>query len=403
MNTPPERPQLRRVSANPARSVWAVLRRELGARLLTSGYVWSTVVFAAMAFLGPLLLPATADDNAAPIAVTGDAAHLAPALEAAGIEPATVSSRAEGEALLREEVVDAVLVADSEGAGWVLLGDTSVPPHLIATVETLASLDALRALALGSGASPSDLHTASASAEVTTEVLNRDGDSKMDVLVALAFGLIIVFVIVLWGATMATDVVQEKATRVVEILVATIRPWQLLAGKVAALTVIGLVQISVVAAAGLAGMYFFAGGVDLTILSAPVAVTGVVSVLIGVPLLAALMAAMAARVEHQEDLGAATQPVYLLVMTPFAAAVYAGLSAPTGMAMRLLSLAPITNIFTMPARVAATPVPAWELSLSFLVGLAALAAVIWLAGRIYSGSILRAGSTVALRDALART
>src|SRR5699024_6206812 len=87
MNTPPERPQLRRVSANPARSVWAVLRRELGARLLTSGYVWSTVVFAAMAFLGPLLLPATADDNAAPIAVTGDAAHLAPALEAAGIEP----------------------------------------------------------------------------------------------------------------------------------------------------------------------------------------------------------------------------------------------------------------------------------------------------------------------------
>src|SRR5690625_7010070 len=79
MNTPPERPQLRRVSANPARSVWAVLRRELGARLLTSGYVWSTVVFAAMAFLGPLLLPATADDNAAPIAVTGDAAHLAPA------------------------------------------------------------------------------------------------------------------------------------------------------------------------------------------------------------------------------------------------------------------------------------------------------------------------------------
>lgn len=403
MNTLPERPQLHRVPANPARGVWAVLRRELGARLLTSGYVWSTIVFAAMALLGPLLLPTAADDSAAPIVVTGDAAHLVPALEAAGIEPVTVTSRTEGEALLSDGDVDAVLIADSDGPGWVLWGDTSVPPHLIATVQTLASLDALQTLALDSGASPSDLSTASTSAMVTVEVLDRDGDSSMDVLVALAFGLVIVFVIVLWGATMAADVVQEKSTRVVEILIATIRPWQLLAGKVAALTIIGLIQIIIVIAAALAGMQLFAGGVDLTILPAPVAVTGIVSVLIGVPLLAALMAAMAARVEHQDDLGTATQPVYLLVMAPFAAAVYAGLDAPTGIAMHLLSLAPLTNIFTMPARVAADPVPAWELSLSLLVALTTLAAVVWLAGRIYSGSILRAGSTVTLRDALART
>src|SRR5690625_488388 len=402
MNALPERPQLHRVSANPARGAWAVLRRERGARLLTSESVWSTVVFAAMALLGPLLLPTATDDAAAPIAVTGDAAHLAPALEAAGIEPVAVSSRTEGEALLSDGNIDAVLIAGSEGAGWVLLGDTRVPPHLIATVQTFASLDALHALALEEGASPSDLHTAAA-AVVTTEVLDRDGDSKMDVLVALAFGLVIVFVIVLWGVTMATDVVQEKSTRVVEILIATIRPWQLLAGKVAALTIIGLIQIIVVIVAALAGMHFFAGGVDLAILPAPVVVTGVVSVLIGVPLLAALMAAMAARVDHQEDLGTATQPVYLLVMAPFAAAIYAGLTAPTGIAMQLLSLTPITNIFTMPARVAATPVPAWELTLSLLVAFATLAAVIWLAGRIYSGSILRAGSTVTLRDALSKT
>lgn len=402
MNALPERPQLQRVNANSAAAVWAVLRRELKARLFTSGYVWSTVVFAAMALLGPLLLPTTPDDIAASIAITSDAAHLTPALEAAGIEPATAVSRAEREALLSDGEIDAFLVANSERTGWVLRGNTSVPPQRIVTVQTLASLDALHTGALDAGASPSDLNSTSGSAMVTAEALNSDGDSKMKVLIALTFGLVIVFVIVLWGATMATDVVQEKTTRVVEILIATIRPWQLLAGKVAALTIIGLIQIIVVIAAAFVGMHFFAGGVDLAILRGPVALTGVVSVLIGVPLLAALTTAMAARVEHQEDLGTATQPVYLLVMAPFAAAVYGGLNAPTGIVMHLLSLAPLTNIFAMSARVAATPVPSWELALSLLVALATLAAVICLAGRIYSGSILRAGSTVTLRDALTR-
>lgn len=395
------RPSLVRRPASSAANVWAVLRRELGARLLTGGYVWSTLIFAAMALLSPLLIPTPTDAEAPSIAIVTEAEHLLPALDAAGIDTVTTPSRDAAETLLADEAVDAVLLPDGD-SGWVLLGESGVSDALVSTVQTLLTLDALQTLAIDAGVTPDALRDGTSNTVVTAEVLDAGGDSKWNVFIALGFGLVIVFVIVLWGATMATDVVQEKATRVVEILIATIRPWQLLAGKVAALTTTGLIQITVVLAAALTGMQLFAGGLDLTALSTPVVITGLVSILIGVPLLAALMAAMAARVEHQDDLGTATQPVYLLLMAPFAAAVYVSLNAPTGVAMQILSLAPLTNIFAMPARVAAMPVPVWEIALAFIVALATLATVIWLGGRIYAGSILRAGSTVTLRDAFSK-
>lgn len=293
MNTNDPRPALQRSPSRPLALVWAVLRRELGAKLFSSGYIWSTASFAAVALFTPLLLSDTGSVASAAVA-------------------------------------------------------------------------------------------------------------KMSVLLGLGFGLVIVIVVILWGTTLSADVVQEKSSRVVEVILATIRPWQLLSGKVAAITIIGIVQMLLVAVAAFTGMYVFSHGLNLTLFSAPVVVAGGISLLVGVPSLSALLAAMSARVDHQEDLGAATQPVYLLLMAPFAAAVFAGLYAPTGIALHLLSLAPLTNVFAMPARLAVAPVPAWELLLSLSIALATLVAAIWLAGRIYSGSVLRAGTTVSLREALTR-
>lgn len=403
--TTDDRPRLehRRGSMNAIAAVWAVLRRELGARIPTSGYVWSSLIFAAFAFASPYLTSlGGSDDGTVRVAVTSEGQQLTETLHANGIDVETTSSQHDAKALLRNENVDAVLVRAAAGAeGWTLLGDTSISPASLDAVQSAVTTWQLTAVARDAGVSSNELAVAAEQSTVRPELLDPDGDNMPEILFALGSGAVIVFVILLWGATMAADVTQEKATRVVEIIIATITPWQLLTGKVFAITIVGLLQVAIALAAVYAGLELFADGLGLSFLSPHVLTAGIIAVVIGVPLLAMLMAAMAARVEHADDLGTATQPVYLLLMAPFAAAVFAVFRAPDGLAMQILSLAPVTNLFAMPARIATETVPAWELGTSAAMALLAFAASVFIAGRIYSGSILRAGGTVSLRQSLA--
>lgn len=393
----------RRGSMNAVAAIWAVLRRELGARIPTSGYVWSTLIFAAVAFASPYLTSiGGSDDEPVRIAVTSEGRQLTETLEAGGIEVEITAAQQDAEALLREESVDAVLMRAGTGIeGWTLLGDTSISPASLDAVQSAITTQRLIEVAQDAGVSPDEFSVAAEQSTVRTELLDPDGGDLPEILFALGSGAVIVFVILLWGATMASDVAQEKATRVVEIIIATIKPWQLLTGKIFAITIVGLLQVAIALAAAYAGLELFADGIDLSFLSPQVLTAGLIAVLIGVPLLAMLMAAMAARVEHADDLGTATQPVYLLLMAPFAAAVFAVFRAPDGLVMQVLSLAPVTNLFAMPARIAQTDVPVWELGASAVMALLAFATSVVIAGRIYSGSILRAGGPVSLRQSLA--
>ncbi len=385
-------------------TIWAVLRRELGARMLTSAYVWSTLVFAAVSFASPLLLSLGGEDDQYVLAITQEASDSAPILVNAAqdaFEVDVLDPNENVESALRDGAVDVVLSRGTTGESpWTLTGLTSVEPDIVRSIQNLLTTTTLFSLATEAGISQELISDEIADSAVSIELVDQSADARWETLLSLGFGAVIVFVIVLWGATMAGDVVQEKATRVVEIIVATIHPWQLLAGKVIAITIVGLLQIVIVLGVAYGGIELFSGGIDLSMMSPDVAIAGIVGVLVGVPLMAMLMAAMSARVEHQDDLGAATQPVYILLMAPFAAAVYVGLNMPNSIWMEILSLAPITNIFAMPVRVAAVDVPLWQLALSLLIALITLTGSGLLAGRIYSNSILKAGTTVSLKQSL---
>lgn len=396
--------ELRRGSMNAVAAVWTVLRRELGARIPTSDYLWSTLIFAAFAFVGPYLISlGGSDDDTVRIAVTSESQQFTDELDAIGVDVEVTTSREDAEELLRDETVGAVLTTSaSESGGWTLLGDTAVSPATVDSVQSAITTQHLTSLVAEAGFSSGEISAAIEQSAVQTALLDPDGDNMPEILFSLGSGAVIVFVILLWGATMASDVTQEKATRVVEIIIATIKPWQLLTGKIFAITIVGLLQVTITLAAAYAGLELFASGLDLSFLTSQVLVAGIISVLIGVPLLSMLMAAMAARVEHIDDLGAATQPVYLLLMAPFAATVFAVFRAPDGLAIQVLSMAPVTNLFAMPARIATGSVPSWELSVSTAVALLAFAVSIFVAGRVYSGSILKSGGTVSLLQSLAR-
>lgn len=400
---PQQRPQLARTSRNRWAIIAAVLRRELNARLLTPSYLWSTIAFAAVAFLTPAVLHR--GDNEAPvIAVTPEVAVQTSLLES-GSQGAwsirEVADNAEAEALVANGTIDAFLTSAADG-GWSLVSAETLNPGLQNSLQTLLETKALTDSAIEAGASPDQLAEAVSGATVTPVLLDQIVDMST-LLFALGVGLVTVFIVLLWGATMAADVVQEKTTRVVEILLATLRPWQLLAGKILAITTIGILQVAAVILSTWAGLELFGDGISLEGIPVEVMVVGVISILIGVPLLCSFMAAMAARVDHPDDVSTATQPVYLLLMVPFAAVVFLAFEMPKSTVMAVLAYLPVTNIFAMPVIVAVDDVEPWQLLASLVIALLTLVVAIILAGRIYSNSILRTGAIVSFREAISST
>lgn len=212
-------------------------------------------------------------------------------------------------------------------------------------------------------------------------------------------GTLICLSLTLYGITLAQGVVEEKASRVVELLLATIRPWQLLTGKVIGVGVAAVVQLGVLVGGGL-GIAVATGrlGLDGPVLA--VAGWSAVWFVLGFGLYATLIAAAGATVSRQEDVGSAVQPVLMVLFAPFVASLHLG-GDPTGPLVEWLSMVPLLSPFLMPIRVAFGPVPLWQSLLAIALTALAVALAARLAGRVYAGSVLRTGGRIRLRQALA--
>ena len=198
-------------------------------------------------------------------------------------------------------------------------------------------------------------------------------------MLGLGFAGAAVVVILLWGIPLATDVMQEKVSRVVEILLTSVRPWQLLAGKVVATTIIGVTQLAVVLGATWVGLRMAGSSWGLGDLAVSQLLTGAACLALAVVTCSTLMAGLAARVERQDELSSALQPAMAVSLLPFSAAVYLAFEFSDTVWLDVASLLPMFNVFTMPARMAVEPVPDWQLALTLVIG--ALTAVLAFACR----------------------
>jgi ABC-2 type transport system permease protein len=203
-----------------------------------------------------------------------------------------------------------------------------------------------------------------------------------------------------YGFWVALGVVEEKASRVVEVLLATVRPRALLAGKVLGIGVLGLAQLLLVGAVGL-GVAQAVGAVDVGAEALTPAAMVLGWFVLGFAFYACLFAAGAARVSRQEDLQSVTTPGTMLVLASFFAAFAAG-SSPDSTLARVLSVAPPFSALVSPVRTASGGVPAWEVLLALVLMLVAVAGLVVVAARLYEGAILRMGATVSLREAWRR-
>ena len=214
----------------------------------------------------------------------------------------------------------------------------------------------------------------------------------------LAFGAAIVLYIAvsMFGSSVLMSVIQEKSGRIVEVLLAALRPRHLLAGKVAGIGLLGLAQIALM----LAGAYAAraAGLVSLPALGRTLPLVAA-CFLCGFALYAVGFAAVGALVSRIEDATAAAMPVSLTMLASYILSLGA-LPKPDGALATVVTLLPFSAPFALPARQAATSIPAWEYAASFGLMLLAIWLLVRAAGRVYELGLLRSGPRVTFREAL---
>ncbi|HEX3814755.1 MAG TPA: ABC transporter permease [Mycobacteriales bacterium] len=226
------------------------------------------------------------------------------------------------------------------------------------------------------------------------------GGKNADAKKAIAYiGVILLYgQLIAFGMWVAMGVVEEKSSRVVELLLAAVKPWQLLAGKIIGVGLVGFGQLLLTAIVGL----IVGRATDMIQLQAGVVGT-VIDVLawfvLGYAFYACAFAAAGSLVSRQEELQNTVSPLSLLLVASFVLSLQA-ISNPGGGLARVLSIIPPFSAMIMPPRVAGGAAPGWQIALAVVLMLLAIVALVRLSARIYAAAVLRSGARVRWTDAL---
>jgi ABC-2 type transport system permease protein len=215
---------------------------------------------------------------------------------------------------------------------------------------------------------------------------------------ALAAGLLLYVAVAMYGNAVATGVAQEKTSRTAEVLLATVRPSQLLAGKVIGIGLCGLGQLTIPVIAGLiTNAVVHSTQIPSTIwLLLP---TILLWFALGYALFAFAFAATGATVARQEEVQFATAPFGFALVAGYLL-VYALIGSPHATWIRVLSFLPPLAPSLMPARIAIGDISLWESALGVFIMLIGIYGMVRLAARIYSGALVRGGARLSWRAAL---
>ena len=243
---------------------------------------------------------------------------------------------------------------------------------------------------------PSELQSLLAKTPKVTILEPESTNPLLRYLVAIGFGVVFLMAASTFGSTMAQSVVEEKQTRVVELLLAAIPARVLLAGKVIGNTVLAMAQILLLAAIAVVGLIVTGQNAVLEGLGSPL-IWFAVFFLFGFVLLASLFAAAAAMVSRQEDIGSTTMPITMLVMAPYILVI---IFNDNPLVMTILSYVPFSAPVAMPVRLFVGEAQWWEPLLSLAILLVSCVGAILVASKIYENSLLRMGARVKLSEAL---
>ncbi len=363
--------------------------------LISNAFILVVIV---AAVLVPVLLGG-GDDGPHRLGVVGDAAADTAAAAVAdpgvALTVVTVADRDAAEAALAAGTLDSVLV----DSGVLLVADA--PPTEVRTVLSRAATStALRRLLADAGVPPAD--AAGVLAPLRVETVGQPDGAGVDLatptfVLAFVAAFLLYGLLALLGQWVAQGIVEEKQSRIVEVLLSALRPGELLVGKVLGLGALGLLQLGLIAGAAL-GASGALSGVDLPAGGGRIIAVVLAWFLPGYLLYALLFALTAATVSRVEDLSSASLlPIAVLVGSLLLAQTTLG--DPTSTLATVVAYVPFVAPIVQPGLVAAGVV-GWPQTLASLaIAVATLALLVPLTARVYRGGVLRTAK-VSVREAL---
>ncbi len=368
---------------------WTIVaRRELRTRVLSPVNWIITLVLMAIVGLGAAVGPTLLDDLAdqgSSWRLADDAATQQVAQEL-GI-PAPAGENEDASSVLALAQNDGELVVTVTG---------SVPSDVLGAIEHGQALADARDLAAQSGVDYTPT-------TVVVDVVEGAGQDMTTFVVAIAVVALIFAFVMLSATSLATGLVEEKSTNVVEILAPYVPARHLLFGKIVAIGLFTFAQALLLAVTAIAASAWSGSGPSLDPDTIALVGSGLLWLVIAYFSFGALFAVAASLVSSQEDAGALLNPLGIGLFVPLYAATFVAVPDPESTVTVVLSFLPLFAPFIMPVRQAYTEVPLYEILASAAIGLVVASALLWVAARAYERTILRRGRRLTLRDALGGT
>ena len=412
--------------------LWLVIKREYRTRVLTKGFVLSTVFIPAL-IVGMIVFQTIVErkqpDRPLRIAILDEAGSLAPSIaarlaakepqggrpafqveEALDKPPFPAAARARLESSLRQKQLDGVLLIPSGALG------KDDPEFLVNNPGFLTVLDSLDQAVSDAvvvqrlrkqGLDAQDLTRLVKGVDVKLITVTGQGETEekgQTFGVAIAVAIILYGSLLMYGITTMRSIIEEKSTRMMEILASSVDPFQLMAGKILGVAAVGLTQFliwtvsgSLLAAYGISMARAFspsASGLSIHVAPALVAYA-VVFFLGGYFLFASIYAAVGAIVSNEQDAQQVQMPVTLVIVASF---LLFGIimRSPSSRLSVALSLVPFFSPILMTMRISLQPPPFWQIGLAIVLLLGTAVLMVYVSAKIYRVGILMYGKRPSL-------
>ncbi|MEU6867110.1 ABC transporter permease [Streptomyces sp. NPDC046876] len=381
--------------------IWLrVAQREVRVRARSKALWLSTVAMVVLIVGGVVALHFLSGRTTSyKVAVTSpEAARIVSAAAAAApdveFETRSLPDRAAAEQTVKDEEADAFLVQEDVAGrpAWRLEAKGQPEAALHGYLARAVADGAMQQNAQALGVPLAEVLRGS---ELTPVELDSGSDqAEYQYGVTFAFGLLFFLSCQLFGTATANSVVEEKESRVVEVLLAAIPTRSLLVGKVVGNVFLGIVQMALFTVSGLLSAVAVGG---IPHLGAIAASSGwfLLFYLVGFSTVCCLFAGLGALASRTQDMQAATAPLQLLVTATYMCSIIG-----KGVVVTIASFVPIASTVTMPARVFAGTAAWWEIAASLAIALAFAALTIRIAARAYRSSVLHTGSRLSLLASL---
>ncbi|MEM1127532.1 MAG: ABC transporter permease [Bacteroidota bacterium] len=421
--------------------IWIVLKSEFLRRVRSRWFVLTTllgpIVMVALTVLPGVITAFAFDRGGRTVAVIDETGRLTPIMQTlAGDQFELVPQQDRSIAEVRQAVIDGEYEGYLHLTAGVMEGTSPVTFYspdggglsIRRSIQDLIDQAVQRQRLLEQDAPPEVLDILNANVGLDMVKLNEEGEEEADQSLAISavgfvMGFIIYFAVFIYGGTVMYAVIEEKASRVVEVVISSVKPFNLLMGKLLGVGAMGFLQMVlwlVLIVGGATALGFVASAsmdpatlnlpadasqqqvmeaANLTLpdISPVVYVWFLLFFLGGYFLYASLFAAIGSAVEQQQDAQGLTFPLTFLVIIPILFITFI-IESPNSTLSVVLSMIPFFSPILMVVRVAVSDVSLWQVLLSYSLLIGTFVGSVWLSSRIYRVGILMYGKKPSIAD-----